>query len=139
MVPNRHRLQRIQAGLRIIGIGREAILKLGTISARKRKQRPGDGHRGHGRRVAARCTVSGMTQADSGSPRALGQPVESDAVTALEITARETVDEAASYIAQAIETDDPAEAKVLYGLAAGVLKTAATAITELRKEARRQS
>ena len=80
-----------------------------------------------------------MTQADSGSPRTLGQPVESDAVTALEITARETVDEAASYIAQAIETDDPAEAKVLYGLAAGVLKTAATAITELRKEARRQS
>ena len=80
-----------------------------------------------------------MTQADSGSPRTLGQPVESDAVTTLEITARETVDEAASYIAQAIETDDPDEAKVLYGLAAGVLKTAATAITELRKEARRQS
>jgi hypothetical protein len=80
-----------------------------------------------------------MTQADSEAPRTLGQPIEIDPVTALEQTARETVDEAASYIAQAIESDDAAQAKVLYGLAAGVLKTAATAITELRKEARRQS
>jgi len=58
---------------------------------------------------------------------------------ALETTARETVDEAASYIAQAIESDDAAQAKALYGLAAGVLKTATTAVTELRKEAARQS
>jgi len=80
-----------------------------------------------------------MTQADSEAPRTLGQPMDIDPVTALEITARETVDEAASYIAQAIESDDAAQAKVLYGLAAGVLKTATTAVTELRKEAARQS
>ena len=89
--------------------------------------------------MAARCTFDRMTQADSSVPRTLGQPIEIDPVTALEITARETVDEGASYIAQAIETDDAAEAKVLYGLAAGVLKTALTAVTELRKEAGRQS
>jgi hypothetical protein len=80
-----------------------------------------------------------MTQDDPQPPRTLGQPIDIDPVTALEITARETVDEAASYIAQAIESDDAAQAKVLYGLAAGVLKTAATAVAELRKEAARQS
>ena len=91
------------------------------------------------RRAAAGCTVGVMTQADDGTPRTLGEPVEVDPVTALEVTARETVDEAASYLAQAVETDDPAEAKALYGLAAGVLKTAVTAVTELRKEAARHS
>ncbi len=79
-----------------------------------------------------------MTQADSEAPRTLDQPVEIDPVTALETTARETVDEAASYIAAAIEAEDAAHAKALYALAAGVLKTAATAVAELRKEAARQ-
>lgn len=80
-----------------------------------------------------------MTQADSEVPWTLDQPMDIDPVTALEITARETVDEAASYIAQAIDCEDIAESKALYGLAAGVLKTALTAISELRKEAARQS
>jgi hypothetical protein len=99
------------------------------------------GFRGAGERgsVGSDEGTHAMTQADSEAPRPLGQPIEIDPVTALEQTARETVDEAASYIAQAIETDDAAQAKVLYGLAAGVLKTAATAVAELRKEAARQS
>jgi hypothetical protein len=80
-----------------------------------------------------------MTQPDPEPPRPLGQSIEIESVKALEQTARETVDEAASYIAQAIESNDAAHTKALYGLAAGVLKTAVTAVTELRKEAARQS
>ena len=82
------------------------------------------------------CTVDAMTPGDSEAT--LSEPIEIDPVTALETTARETVDEAASYIAAAIEAEDAAHAKALYALAAGVLKTAATAVAELRKEAARQ-
>ena len=80
-----------------------------------------------------------MTQADSEVPGTLGRSIEIEPIKALEQTARETVDEAASYIAQAIESDDVAQTKALYGLAAGVLKTAVTAVSELRKEAARHS
>jgi hypothetical protein len=125
----------------LVTVGRLELVRVDhpETAARGLEEAPvqvaGNGHAVHERRVAARCTFERMTQADFGAP----QPIEIDPVTALEITARETVDEGASYIAQAIESDDPAEAKVLYGLAAGVLKTALTAVTELRKEAGRQS
>ena len=88
------------------------------------------------RTVRDGCTVDAMMPGDSEAT--LGEPIEIDPVTALETTARETVDEAASYIAAAIEAEDAAHAKALYALAAGVLKTAATAVAELRKEAARQ-